>query len=66
VFDRGPAQDAGTYSLAGKTINGNLTLNGSSGADTLIGSSGNESVRPPHRPVCLIRPPFCRRRWRQR
>jgi Ca2+-binding RTX toxin-like protein len=36
------AQNAGTYSLAGKTITGILTLNGSAGADTLIGSSGND------------------------
>ena len=36
------AEFAGTYSLAGKTINGILTLNGSSGADTLIGSSGDD------------------------
>src|SRR5215510_13728021 len=35
-------QFAGTYSLAGKTINGILTLYGSTGADTLIGSSGND------------------------
>src|SRR4029453_6114653 len=34
------AHDAGTYSLAGKTITGILTFTGSSGADTLIGSSG--------------------------
>jgi Ca2+-binding RTX toxin-like protein len=38
------AQNAGTYSLAGKTITGILTLNGSSEADTLIGSSGNETL----------------------
>src|SRR5262249_52360354 len=36
------AEFAGTYSLAGKTINGILTLNGSSDADTLIGSSGDD------------------------
>lgn len=36
------AQNAGTYSLAGKTITGILTLNGSSDADTLIGSSGDD------------------------
>jgi len=36
------AEFAGTYSLAGKTINGILTLNGSSGDDTLIGSAGDD------------------------
>jgi Ca2+-binding RTX toxin-like protein len=36
------AQNAGTYSLAGKTITGILTLNGSADADTLIGSSGDD------------------------
>src|SRR6267142_938570 len=36
------AQNAGPYSLAGKTITGILSLNGSSGDDTLIGSSGDD------------------------
>jgi Ca2+-binding RTX toxin-like protein len=36
------ARFAGTYSLAGKTIVGILTLNGSAFADTLIGSSGDD------------------------
>src|SRR5262249_47053004 len=36
------ARIAGTYSLAGKTITGILTLNGSAGDDTLIGSAGND------------------------
>jgi Ca2+-binding RTX toxin-like protein len=36
------AASAGTYSLAGMTIDGIATLNGSSGVDTLIGSSGDD------------------------
>jgi Ca2+-binding RTX toxin-like protein len=35
-------QFAGSYSLAGKTINGILTLYGSTDDDTLIGSSGDD------------------------
>lgn len=36
------AQEAGTYSLAGKAITGIVTLHGSFGNDTLVGSSGND------------------------
>src|SRR5262249_28381946 len=38
------AQFPGPYSLAGATIIGNLTLNGTSGADTLIAGSGNNET----------------------
>src|SRR5262249_55840023 len=40
-----PAQTAGTYSLAGKTIVGHVTLTGTSGNDVLIGSSGDDTLK---------------------
>jgi Ca2+-binding RTX toxin-like protein len=38
------AASAGAYSLAGKTLTGAATLNGSSGADTLTGSANADTI----------------------